>query len=223
MNRNFKNFAFVAAFLAAVTFASSSAFAQSPREVRVESQTVTRRATMPGVNAVNQSAYQIGKDFAMAIGDSKTMKDNNDSFNYAIVDLVYLIDELEGKAEAAQLQAILKAVVRGTKDLTKVSSEIAAISSTYFTRQTAEQKWFYNVGTAQMNLMLAGYAKDAAGTAKNLKDLQQLVKTAPQGTSKLILEAINGLSKYATLNPFTVADYGDMVDDAKIITTLVYA
>ncbi len=178
---------------------------------------------MPGISPANQTSYQIGKDFAMAIDDSKTMKDSNDSFNYTIVDLVYLIDELEGQAEAAQLQAILKGVVRGTKDLTKVSSEIGIISNTYFARLSAEQKWFYNVGTAQMNLMLAGYGKDAAGTAKNLKDLQQLVKTAPVGTSKLILEAINGLAKYATLNPFTVADYGDMIDDAKLITTLVYA
>ncbi len=223
MNRNFKNFTFAAAVLAAAVFAASSVYAQSPRETRVDGQSATRRSTMPGVSAANQNSYQIGKDFAMAIEDSKTMKDNNDSFNYTIVDLVYLIDELEGQAEAAQLQAILKGVVRGTKDLTKVSSEIAAISSTYFTRQTAEQKWYFNVGSAQMNLMLAGYGKDAAGTAKNLKELQQLVKTAPAGTSKLILEAINGLAKYATLNPFTVADYGDMVDDAKIITTLVYA
>jgi hypothetical protein len=74
-----------------------------------------------------------------------------------------------------------------------------------------------------MRLMYAGWAKDATATAKNLKDLQLLMKTAPLGTPKLVIEAINGLSKYATLNPFTVADYGDMVDDAKMITTLVYA
>jgi hypothetical protein len=177
----------------------------------------------PGVSAVNQTSYQIGKDFAMAIDDSKTMKDDGESFNYTIVDLVYLVDELEGQSEAVQLQAILKGVVRGTKDLTKVSGEISTISNMYFARLSGEQKWFYNVGTAQMNLMIAGYSKDAAATAKNLKDLQLLIKSAPQGTSKLVLEAINGLSKYATLNPFTVADYGDMIDDAKLITTLVYA
>jgi hypothetical protein len=52
----------------------------------------------PGpVSAASQNAYQIGKDFAMAIDDSKKMKDNGDSFNYTIVDMVYLIDELEGR------------------------------------------------------------------------------------------------------------------------------
>ena len=223
MNRNSKIYTFAVAIMTAFSFAAAtSAIAQKPREAHVESA-VTRRAMMPGVSAVNQNTYQIGKDFAMAIEDSKTMKDDNESFNFAIVDLVYLIDELEGQAEAAQLQAILKGVVRGTKDLTKVSSEVAAISNTYLARQTVEQKWYFNVGTAQMNLMLAGWSKDAVATAKNLKDLQMLTKAAPQGTSKLILEAISGLSKYATLNPFTVADYGDMIDDAKIITTLVYA
>ena len=224
MNRNNKIYAFAVAFLTAFSFAAAAtAMAQKPREARIADRVVSRRAMTPGVNAVNQNSYQIGKDFAMAINDSNTMKDDSDSFNYTIVDLVYLLDELEGQAEAAQLQALLKGIVRGSKDLTAVSREIATVSNTYFARQTVEQKWYYSVGTAQMNLMLAGYGKDSAATAKNLKELQTLTKTAPVGTSKLVLEAINGLSKYATLNPFTVSDYGDMVDDAKIITTLVYA
>jgi hypothetical protein len=117
----------------------------------------------------------------------------------------------------------MRSIIRGQKDQTLVSSEIAAISITYLNRQSGEQKWFFNVGTSQMRLMYAGWAKDATATAKHLKDLQLLTKTAPAGTPKLIIEAINGLSKYATMNPFTVADYGDMVDDAKLITTLVYA
>lgn len=224
MNRNFKIYAFAVAFLTAFSFgAATSAQAQKPREARVTSTGPTRRPMMPGVSAVNQTSYQIGKDFAMAIEDSKTMKDDNESFNYTIVDLVYLIDELEGQAEAAQLHAILKGIVRGSKDLAAVSRDISAISNTYLARQTVEQKWYYNVGRAQMNLMLAGYGKDATATAKNLKDLQSLTKTAPHATSRLILEAINGLAKYTTLNPFTAADYGDMIDDAKIITTLVWA
>ena len=224
MNRNYKIYAAAVAFLTAFSFAATNnVLAQKPRELRTVTVEADRRAMMPGVSAANQTSYQTGKNFAMAIEDSKTMKDDSDNFDYTIVDLVYLIDGLEGQAEAVQLQAILKGIVRGTKDLAAVSREIAAISNTYLARQTVEQKWYFNVGWAQMNLMYAGWSKDAAATAKSLKDLQSLTKTAPVGTSKLIIEAINGLLKYATLNPFTVGDYGDMVDDAKIITTLVYA
>ena len=223
MNTNFKTIAFFALVITALTFSANTfTFGQKPVEHRVE--TSRKRGMMPGpVSAASQSAYQIGKDFAMAVDDSKTMKDNGDNFNYTIVDLVYLIDELEGQAEAAQLQTLMKQIVRGQKDQTLVSGEIAAISNTYLNRQTADQKWFFNVGTSQMRLMYAGWAKDATATAKHLKDLQLLTKSAPVGTPKLIIEAINGLSKYATLNPFTVADDGDMVDEAKMITTLVYA
>lgn len=222
MKTNIKTTAIFTLVISALTFAANTfTFGQKP----VEHQATNRkRAMVPGpVSAASQNSYQIGKDFAMAIADSRTMKDNSDNFNYTIVDLVYLIDELEGQAESAQLQTMMKQIIRGQKDQTLVSNEIAAISNTYLNRQAAEQKWFFNVGTSQMRLMYAGWAKDATATAKNLKDLQLLIKTAPLGTPKLIIEAINGLSKYATLTPFTVADYGDMVDDAKMITTLVYA
>jgi hypothetical protein len=224
MNRNNKIYAVVVAFLAAFTFAATtSALAQDPQHERKASIAAGRSSTVPGVSQTNQFSYQIGKDFAMAIEDAKTMKDDSESFNFTIVDLVYLIDGLEGQAEAVQLQAILKGVIRGTKDLTAVSREISAISNTYLARQTAEQKWYFNVGSVQMNLMYAGWSKDAVGATKNTKELQALVKTAPVGTPALVLEAIKGLAKYATMAQLTVNDFSDIVDDAKLITTIVYA
>ena len=222
MNSNTYKNAFFALVITALTFAANTtSFGQNYTERRTAQ---TRRSMTAGpVSAVNQNAYQIGKDFAMAIDDAKTMKTDTASFSYTIVDLVYLIDELEGQAEAVQLQTLMKQIIRGQKDQTLVSSEIAMISNTYLARQNLEQKWFFNVGMSQMNLMIAGWGKDAKATAKYMKELQGLSKTAPTSTPKIILDAISGLSKYATLNPFTVADYGDMVDDAKIITTLVWA
>ena len=222
MNSNTYKNAFFALVITALTFAANTtSFGQN----RTESRPVQNRRsmTMGPVSAANQNAFQIGKDFAMAIDDSKTMKENGNNFNFTIVDLVYLIDELEGQPEAAQLQTLLKAIIRAQKDQTLVSGEITTISNSYVARQNVEQKWYFNVGAAQMRLMYAGWAKDAGATGKCLKDLQALTKVAPAGTPKIILDAINGLSKYATLNPFTVADYGDMVDDAKIVTTLVWA
>lgn len=224
MNRNFKIYTVAVAILTAFSFATSTnALAQKPRQTRETRTGNNRRSMMPGVAASNKLSYQIGKDFAIAIEDAKYMKNDNESFNFAIIDLVFLIDGLEGQAEAAQLQAILKGVVRGSKDLTMVSSEIASVSKTYFARQTAEQKWYFAVGSTQMNLMVAGWSKDAIGAAKNTKELQALAKTAPAGTPTLVLEAIKGLSKYASMAPLTANDFSDIVEDAKLITTLVYA
>jgi len=224
MNTNFKIYAFMT--LALTVFAitgSTYATAQKPRELRTANVETSRRGMMPGVSSADQLTYQVGKDLTCLINDAKTMKDDNESFNYAVVDLVYLIDELEGQAEAAQLQAILKAIVRGKTDLATVSAQISSISNTYFTRQAAEQKWYFNVGKSQMNLMIAGWNKDAEAINKNAKELQNLSKTAPVGTSQLVLESIKGVSKYATMAQFTNFDFEDLVDDAKMITKLVYA
>jgi hypothetical protein len=225
MNTNFRLYAFITLFLTAFAFADTTyAVAQKPRDERDSFMETNRRGMMPGVvSAANRLTFQIGKDFACAIDDSKLMKDDDESFNYTIVDLVYLIDELEGQAEAAQLQAILKGVVRGTKDLTAISGEVAVISNTFLTRQAAEQKWYFNVGSSQMNLMIAGWSKDAVAANKNMKDLQNLSKTSPLGTPPLMLEAIKGLSKYAAMTPMTVNDFSDLVADTKLITTLMYA
>lgn len=223
MNTNYKTYALITLFITAFTFAANTfAFGQKPAEHRIGSFR-KRGMTVGPVSAVNQNAFQIGKDFAMAIDDAKTMKTDNASFNYTIVDLVYLIDELEGQVEGTQLQSLMKQIIRGQKDKTLVSGEIATISNSYLARQSAEQKWYFNVGTSQMNLLIAGWGKDATATAKYTKELQGLSKLAPVGTPKIILDAIGGLGKYASLNPFTVADYGDMVEDAKIITTLIWA
>ena len=224
MNTNYRISGFTALVLSVFIFGvNSSALAQRTVERTFSSGTDRRAAKSGVVNAANRIAYQVGKDFAMAVNDAKYMKDNDDSFNYTIVDLVYLIDELEGQAECTQLQAILKGIVRGTKDQTAVLSEIAAVSKTFLARQTAEQKWYYNVGTTQMCLMIAGWNKDAAGATKNLKELQNLSKLAPLGTPGLVLEALKGLSKYTSFAQLTVDDFSEIVNDAKLITTLVYA
>jgi hypothetical protein len=71
--------------------------------------------------------------------------------------------------------------------------------------------------------MIAGWNKDAAGATKNLKELQNLSKLAPLGTPGLVLEALKGLSKYTSFAQLTVDDFSEIVNDAKLITTLVYA
>ncbi|MFL6466761.1 MAG: hypothetical protein ACJ72Z_02245 [Pyrinomonadaceae bacterium] len=222
MKKNIRNHAFIAVVLTAITFTLSTFAIAQKHDGRANNFRSVRSIVTAGITSANRMSYRIGTDFAMAIDDAKTMKDDNKSFNFTIVDLVYLIDELEGQSEAGQLQALLKGVIRGSRDLTAVSREIATISNSYLSRQAAEQKWYFNVGTSQMNLMMASWTKDSTTVIKYTTDLQSLVKTAPLGTPPLVLESIKGLSKYAGMT-LTVNDYSDLVEDAKMITTLVYA
>lgn len=207
-------------------FAVAGAAAAQPdvrRSSRGETDT-KRDAAMRGVvNAANRQAFQIGKNFAVAIDDAKYMGTDEEMFNYAIVDLVYLIDSLEGQPEAVQLQTLLKGIVRETKEIAAVSSEISAISKSFFARQTTEKRWYFNVGVAQMNLLLAGWGKDSTGSVTNVKELQTLAKTPPAGTPQIVLDAIKGLAVYAVKPKLEQADFTSLVNDTKIITTLVYA
>lgn len=175
------------------------------------------------VSPANRIAFQIAKDFAFAIEDSKFMDDDGDSLNFTIVDLVYLIDQLEGQSEAATLQNILKSVVRGTKTAAVLSAEIKAVANLYYARQTVEGRWYFNVGQSQVNLMMAAWAHDGVALKSHLKALQGLAKTAPKGTAPMVLAAINNLTQHIGKTSFSKEDLTAVVEDAKIINTQVFA
>lgn len=233
MKKKFKSIALIILVFAASVVAASTAFAQKPqnltksdREFLRGGRTDTRAEkanALPGaVSPANRTTYQIGKTFSCVIDDSKYMKEEDDLFNYVVVDLVYLIDDLEGQPESQQLQAILKGIIRNTKDLSIVSGEIAAVSKSYFARLNPEKKWYFNVGSSQMNLLIAGWSKDNVGAVKSLKEFQVLVSTAPQGTPQIVLAAMQELSNYSIKVKLTPDDFTALVTDTKAITTMVY-
>ena len=157
--------------------------------------------------ASNGETFQNGKDLTMAIYDADQMDSDDDALNYTILDLVYLIDRLDGQPEAAPLQKTLRSIVRGTTNAAAVKKDIETVSTAYLKRQTAEQKWYYNAGRTSMNLLIASYSGADADIKKGLTDLQALVKTAPKNTLDEILNPMKALDKFAAQKTFADADY----------------
>lgn len=162
----------------------------------------------------NGDTFQNGKDFTMAMFDAEAMDEDEDAFNYTILDLVYLIDRLDGQPEAAQLQKTLKAVVRGTSTGALVKADIAKVSNAYLARQKVDQKWYFNAGKTSMNLMIATYMGEDANIKKGLNELQALIKTAPKGTAKEILNPMGDLAKYIAQKTYTDEDYTAIYEGA---------
>ena len=143
----------------------------------------------------------------MAKFDAAASEDYEDALNYTILDLVYLIDQLDGQPEGVQLQKTLKTVVRGTSTALQVSKEIETISKTYLARQKVDSKWYFNAGQTSMNLMISTYMGDDAQIKKGLTDLQSLIKVAPKGTAKEVIDPMNVLAQYVAKTSFTEEDY----------------
>ena len=183
----------------------------------------TIKALSAAVAAPNRRAYYIAKDFGFAISDCKAIDIDEDSLDYTIVDLVYLIDHLEGQPEAAQLQSILKDVIHGDEYGVVMAEKIESISKAYVARLASEQKWYFNVGQTQIFLTYAAWRNDAVAIKTRLKEMQELAKIAPSGTAISILNAVNGLAKYIAKTTLTKEDFTAIVNDAKIITTQVAA
>lgn len=186
-------------------------FAEQIRRHAAETKSLAENKNAAGkiaaVNLTSKDAFQNGKDFTTAAFDAEAMGDDEEAYNYTIIDLVYLIDRLDGQPEAAQLQKTLRAVVRGTSTGALVKADIEEISKAYLARQKADKKWSFNAGKTSMNLLIASYMGEDANIKKGLSELQSLMKTAPKGTAQEILNPMNALAKYAAQKTYADEDY----------------
>ena len=175
------------------------------------------------VTADNSTNFTIGKNFALAKFDAAALEDYKESLNYTILDLVRLIDDLDGQPEAVQLQKTLKSVLRRTSTALKISQEIEAISKTYLARQKVDPKWYFNAGQTSMSLMISSYQNDDAKVKKGLAELQSLIKAAPPGTAQEVIDPMNVLTKYIAKTTFTEADYSAIYEGVGNVIEVVSA
>ena len=180
-------------------------------------------ANRGAVTLANGTNFNLGKDFAMAVFDAEGIDEDEESYNYTILNLVFLIDSLEGQPEAVQLQKTLKSVVRFTSDAATVKKEIEAVSKTYLARQKVDGKWYFNAGQASMNLMISTYMGEDAQIKKGLAELQALIKVAPKNTPKEIINPINSLAQYAAKTAYTEADYTAIYESLESVMEAVSA
>lgn len=165
--------------------------------------------------------FKIGKGFSLVLFDAAGLDSEKDALNYTIVDLVYLIDALGTQPEAAVLQKTLQAVVRDQANAEQVASLVENAAKTYAARQNSGEKWYFAAGQTSMKLMIAGFLNDGANAQKMLAQVQILIKTAPAGTAKEILEPMNELAGLAVKPIFNEADFTQICGGVTTLTSAI--
>jgi hypothetical protein len=157
--------------------------------------------------AVAARNFAIGRDFAAAVWYARDMNDSDeDMTDIAILEIVYLADRLDSQPEAARLQTILRAMIRKTATDDQIAADIEAVFQSYVKRQNAGDGWYLNAGASMMNLHAATYFGDEAATKKRLSDLKDLVRNAPKGTEKQMIDQMNRLVEYGSKTTFSEDD-----------------
>jgi len=127
---------FATAFLAGTAFAgqktNAKATAMKANQALLDKSLSDSRVTKPAATsdpALNQNLLALGGDFVIAIRDAEDIVPDDEESTYAavILDLVYLIDSLEGQREAAKLQSILRKAVRETASGGQLAAEIKTV------------------------------------------------------------------------------------------------
>lgn len=162
----------------------------------------------PFLSKSSQTNFSLGSDFVIALADAANWSAaKTDGASALIADLVYLIDRLEAHPEADTLQKTVRSVVRRTIDAPQVRLEIENAHKSYAARLRSDQKWYFESGSTLTNLVFSAYLSDAAATKKNLSEIQNLIKIAPQETSTEIITPMITLAKYIARTAFAEKDY----------------
>ena len=163
-------------------------------------------------SAENQANFNVGTNFVLAVLSAERLNESRADFDFAIVDLVYLIDSLEGTPEAPVLQKTLKSIIRGTGNSSQVSKEIIEASISYAARLNKEQLWYYSTGMTVTNLLFDVYQKDDAAIKESLSRIQSVLQLAPEGTSEEIIRSMQKLVNYISQATFADGDYNGLMD-----------
>lgn len=167
-------------------------------------QILNRRAKNRGaiVSAEDRAQFDLGYAFVRAMYYASAADNDKEARNSAIVELVYLIERLEGQPEAARLQKVLKSIVRQTGFGAERWNEIEQISFVYNAKIKENERWFFDFGMTMTRLVLATYFHDCDKIAKGLQKLQLLAKIAPKNLPAELIEPIKSLETYAAQNSF---------------------
>ncbi|MDH3493657.1 MAG: hypothetical protein OEM82_08920 [Acidobacteriota bacterium] len=196
------------------TFEKARSQARPNAKTQVSRARTIRRAKGESVSANNQANFNIGTNFMWAVLSSGQLGRNDGALELTIVDLVYLIDSLEGEPEAAVLQNTLRSVVRGTASSAQIGEDLLGASKSYSARLNKEQHWYFTAGVTVTNLFVDVYLQDDAAIKQSLATIQSLIKVAPAGTPEAVIGSMQSLAGYVSQTAFAGADYNALLDGA---------
>jgi hypothetical protein len=183
-------------------------------------KTVKTRSFKPATDAVsnaNLNNYYIGYDFVM----SRSLIQEEDPTK-CLARLTILWDELEGQPEAAQIETLMRMVVRGSTAndrLAKLEAAEVAIELRY----KGEQKWYYNVGKAYTQLSFDLSAKDGKAVSTRMLELGKLGQSAPATVPPTFTAALVKIGEYGAKSSFTDNDVEAITSQFNTIDKIIGA
>lgn len=165
------------------------------------------------ISEINRNSFDVGQRFAFTFFDAQGLEDEK-AYQFLIVDLVELIDKLEGQPEAVELQQVLTSVVRKTVESVQVQREIETMAKNYLARQKDESQWYFNSGATLVKLVMASYFSKDAELKNRLSEMQALITIAPKETPPEMIEPMGDLVKYMAQTAFTEDDYVAIIEGA---------
>src|SRR2546421_5918159 len=154
----------------------------------------------------NVDSFNTGFALVRAMYLASVSQEDEESAPDAIVEIVYFADEFEGQPEAAQLQKLLKMIVRKTGTRQERWDAAQDVINTHQKRLQGESLWYFNAGVVIPKISLSTYLKDSAGLKSDFNSLQKLVENAPQGIPASVLTPMRQLAKYATQASYSKDD-----------------
>jgi len=181
--------------------AAGSAFGQSAIRKNCPLARQMPQALAAGkISAENVNKLWIGYDFDTAAAYMKDEKQLRES----ITQLTFLWDELYLQPEAADIEALMRMMVRGEGDLDFRLARLAKAKASVEKRLTGEARWYYSVGLAYSEMTTAYNEENIQAFKAKLTELGRLSKVAPAGAP---VELTSALSKFGSLS--TRPQFGD--------------
>ena len=155
----------------------------------------------------DRTSFMLGRDFSLAAFNASRLKKDPHATKHLIVDLVYLMDRLEGSREAGSLRRVLTQVVRETEEREVIAAEIEREGQRYRARLKGAELWNFDIGHAALHLTLASYNNAESTVREDIARLKALADSVPQGISAAAIEKIAALQKFAGDRPIADEDY----------------
>jgi len=176
-------------------------------EFRIRINNSAKSNSAGKVTPENRFSFNLGSSltwtmfYASFVGEDIKMEDK------AIVNLVFIIDALEGLPEAEALQKTLKNIVRYTCKSQQCAQEIQAVIKSLEKQMQGESQWFFNTGLTVSNLYIANAIEDVASVKSSLTQIQALMDKAPKTIPIELISQMKTVTEYVKKEKLTGNDY----------------
>ena len=179
---------------------------------------VKRTAVKTGIGSDYLNSYFLGYDLESA----KEQIRKNET-REALAQLAFLWDELYLQPEASQVEAVLRAVVRGQGTADMKIAKLDSVATSLDARLKPDHKWYYSVGRTYSQVTITANNEDYKTFTTMLAEMGRLAKTSPAGTPSDLLAAMAKVGEIGTKANITDNDVAVLKAQLETIDKMIAA